>query len=389
MFKNDLLVCGFNTPSNIEDILYNTYNDKSVLDYERKFVDTIKVSDYQVETDDGFVDIINIGKTIYYQKWILKTKHFTLECADNHIVFDENFNETFIKNLKVGDKIWTKNGLEKVKQIFETNENVRMYDLQLDHKSNNRFYTNGILSHNSLWMQNLAVNIADNGGVVLYITLEMSSRKCMKRMGSMRMNIDIDRYDELSKDDVYMKKKLNEVKNTTGTADLFNSKPGKIYVKKYNTSDCTITDIDNYVKKFEERKRLKVNALIVDYIGIMSIEKGFDYSSMLYLKGKHLAEGLRRLADKHKCIVITATQTDKSVWGANDIKLENMPESKAIAESADTVWGIIRNAEMKKNNLYKLKILKFRDGEHHEEQIKFDLNPKTLKCENDTMLGSK
>lgn len=241
----------------------------------------------------------------------------------------------------------------------------------------------------SMWMQNMAVNIANNGGVVVYITLEMASRKCMKRMGAMRLKIPIDDYDTISKDTQFMKKRLNDCINNTGSSDLFNSKPGKIYVKKYNTSDCSITDIDNYIKKLQETKRIKVNAIIIDYIGIMSIEKGYDFSNMLYLKGKHLAEGLRRIADKFKCIVITATQTDKSVWGASDVSLDNIPESKAIAEAADSAWAIIRNPEMKKNNIYFLKILKLRDGEHHEERIKFDFNTKYLSIENDTMVGAK
>ena len=37
----------------------------------------------------------------------------------------------------------------------------------------------------SLWMQNFAVKSADMGYNVLYITLEMSERKVLKRLGSM------------------------------------------------------------------------------------------------------------------------------------------------------------------------------------------------------------
>jgi replicative DNA helicase len=212
----------------------------------------------------------------------------------------------------------------------------------------------------------------------------------MKRLGSMRLKINADEYDEKSKDSVFMKQRLNNLKSqSTSVGNLFDAQPGKIFVKKYNTSDCTITDIDNYVKKFEEIKRIKVGMIIVDYINIMSIEKGFDITNMLYLKGKHLAEGLRRMADKYECAVITATQTDKAVWGASDIKLGDIPESKAIADTADSVWGIIRNPEMKKNNVYRLKILKLRDGEHHEEQVRFDFNIKFLTMENDQLVGVK
>ena len=87
-------------------------------------------------------------------------------------------------------------------------------------------------------------------------------------------------------------------------------------------------------------------------------------------------------------LLITATQTDKAVWGANDIDLKNMPESKAIAETADSVWAIIRNPEMKKNNTYRLKILKLRDGEHKGEQIRFKFNTTHLTMEDDEFVGN-
>jgi replicative DNA helicase len=241
----------------------------------------------------------------------------------------------------------------------------------------------------SMWLHNIAVNAANAGTNVLLITLEMTNRKVMKRLGSMRLKINTNEYDEKSKDTVFMKQRINNLRSQSGVGNLFEAQPGKIFVKKYNTSDCTVTDIDNYVKKFEEVKRIKVGMIIVDYINIMSIEKGFDITNMLYLKGKHLAEGLRRIADKYECAVITATQTDKAVWGASDIKLGDIPESKAIADTSDSVWGIIRNPEMKKNNQYRLKILKLRDGEHHEEQVRFDFNTKFLTMENDQLVGAK
>ena len=358
--------------------------------FDRKFIDTIEIDEWEVETDTGWSDIKAIGKTIEYNEWILKTENLELICADNHIVFDKNMNEVFVKDLKVGDKIITKDGIQQVQLCYNSDKKSNMYDLQLE-DINHRFYTNGILSHNSMWLHNIATNAANNGANVLVITLEMATRKVMKRLGSMRLKINSDEYDEKSKDPVFMKQRINNLKSQSGAGvgNLFDSQPGKIFVKKYNTSDCTVTDIDNYIKKFEEVKRIKVGMVIVDYINIMSIEKGFDITNMLYLKGKHLAEGLRRIGDKYECAVITATQTDKAVWGASDIKLGDIPESKAIADTADSVWGIIRNPEMKKNNVYRLKILKLRDGEHHEENVRFDFNTKFLTMENDVLVGVK
>jgi len=355
----------------------------------KKFIETFDVSDWEIETDTGWSDIKEIGKTIEYDEWVLKTTNNELICADKHIVFDYSMNEKYVENLKVGDKIITKNGLETISEIYKSDKKSNMYDLSLN-DMNHRYYTNDILSHNSMWLQNLTAKLADEGKNIVFVTLEMAKHKVMKRLGSMRFRVDADNYDEISKDSVFIKNKINELKSMSVSNKLFDGgKSGKIFIKKYPTSDCTVTDLENFIKKFEETKKIKIDVMVIDYINLMSIEKGYDLTNMLYLKGKHLAEGLRRLGDKYDICMITATQTDKSVWGANDINLNDIPESKAIAESADCVWAIIRNPQMKKENIYKLKILKLRDGEHHEEQIKFDFNTKYLTMENDILLGSK
>lgn len=239
-----------------------------------------------------------------------------------------------------------------------------------------------------MWLHNIAVNAAEVGKVVCIITIEMTTRKVMKRVGAMRLKIDVNQYDELSKDTTFIKNKINQTKSKNN--GVFNTEsPGKIFVKKFNTGDCNILDIDNYITKLEESRGVKIDMILVDYINIMSVDaSSSDIRNNLYLKGKHLAEGLRYLADKFEMAVITATQLDRAVWGANDVKLNDIPESKAIAETADTVWAIIRTPSMKKENKYKLKILKLRDGEHKEEQIRFDFNTKYLTIENDMIEGA-
>lgn len=358
-----------------------------MLDFERKFIDTIETDEWMVETDTGWSDIKAIGKTIKYQEWFLKTENCELVCADTHIVFDDNMNEIFVKNLKIGDKIQTKNGIEEVLDVHETDEFSNMFDIELNDE-NHRFYTGDILSHNSMWLYNIACNATNQGRNVAIITVEMSQRKVMKRLAAMRFRVNVDEYDELSKDSQFVKNKINQLKNAGN--GLFNTEaPGKIFVKKFNTGDCTIVDIDNFLTKLEESKGIKLDMVVLDYINLMSVSKlQKDISNNLYLKGKHLAEGLRYLADKFNVALITATQVDRSVWGANDIKLQDVPESKAVAETADTFWAIIRNSEQKKHNKYRLKILKLRDGDHKEEVISFDFHPQFLVIENDIMVGN-
>lgn len=117
---------------------------------DKKFIETFDVDDWEVLTDTGWEDIVKVHKTIPYTIWEIHTQSFELKCADKHLVFNEAMFPTYVSELKVGDKIWTENGLEEVISIDIHNEEDNMYDLELGDNSNHRYYTNGILSHNTI-----------------------------------------------------------------------------------------------------------------------------------------------------------------------------------------------------------------------------------------------
>ena len=115
---------------------------------DKKFIKTYNVDDYEVLTDTGWEDIKFLHKTIKYKKYIVYTENFSLECADNHWLFDKNMERIYVKNLSINDEIFTENGFEKIILIEKTNDYENMYDLEL-YEGNRRFYTNGILSSNT------------------------------------------------------------------------------------------------------------------------------------------------------------------------------------------------------------------------------------------------
>ena len=238
----------------------------------------------------------------------------------------------------------------------------------------------------SLWMQNFAVKSADMGHNVLYITLEMSERKVMKRLGAMRLKIPINDYDVVSKDIDLIKKRIAGLSKTDG-GDIFDKKVGKIYAKFWAAGTATVADFDNYIQKLKEKKGIKIDLVIVDYITLVAAPKGSGTDN-LYSKGKVLSEGLRAIGAKYKCPVITGVQVAKDAWNSADITLESVPESKAIAETADTFFAIIRTEEMKRQNLYRFKLLKQRDGDFLKSQIRLNLNSTYLTLENDQFLDT-
>lgn len=116
---------------------------------DEKFIDIVFLKNYEIETDTGFKPIGKIMKTVLYEEWLLKLEDgYELLCADDHIVFDENMEEIFVKNLKINDLVQTENGLKKVLKCYNTEIEENMYDVEVD-SCNHRYYSNGILSHNT------------------------------------------------------------------------------------------------------------------------------------------------------------------------------------------------------------------------------------------------
>ena len=236
----------------------------------------------------------------------------------------------------------------------------------------------------SLCMQNIAVNASLLGYNVVYFTFEMSQRKVMKRLGAMRLKIPINEYDDLSVNKEYMAERIENSKkgNTTGLSGVFENKVGKIFVKFMAAGQANIDLLNSYLANLESKKGLRPDIIIVDYITLMSSKK-----ESLYEKGKELSEGLRAIGAAYNCPVVTATQISKDSWNAANIELDAVPESKAIVETADTVFAVIRTPEMKQRNEFMIKLLKQRDGDFSVSLANYSLNTNYLTLENDCILS--
>ncbi len=115
----------------------------------KKILDSQYIDDYEIETDNGWDPISKIHKTQSYTIWRLELENgMWLEGADNHILFDSYMQEIFIKDLRLEHYIQTKEGLQKIINIVKYPYKVSMYDITVT-SDNHRFYSNGILSHNT------------------------------------------------------------------------------------------------------------------------------------------------------------------------------------------------------------------------------------------------
>lgn len=137
----------------------------------KKFTQSWKLEDYEILTDDGYVDVEYLHETEPYEVYELKLENgYTLKCADNHIVFrminwanNSPFEgtisgykeEIFVKDLTSQDFLLTDDGVIQVSSVINLGYSEKMYDFQLVEGSNKRYYTNGILSHNTEFAKQL------------------------------------------------------------------------------------------------------------------------------------------------------------------------------------------------------------------------------------------
>ena len=116
----------------------------------KKITNSYNIENYEILTDDGFIDVVSLHQTIPYKVYELKLNNgYQIKCADTHIFFDQDFNEIFLNQLVSGNTIKTDDGDNKVDSIIDLGYEEIMYDFELSEGSKRRYYTNGILSHNT------------------------------------------------------------------------------------------------------------------------------------------------------------------------------------------------------------------------------------------------
>ena len=154
----------------LDYIDYHYIRKENLID-NYKTIEEINLDSIEILTDTGFKELSHIMITKTFNIYTIKLENgYELNCADEHIVFDEEFNEIYVKDLPIGNYIQTDNGLQKVISLNHSSTKISMCDTTVN-DDNHRFYSNGILSHNStttaiycLWV--ILFNI-DKQGLIL------------------------------------------------------------------------------------------------------------------------------------------------------------------------------------------------------------------------------
>ncbi|MCS7073613.1 MAG: SDR family NAD(P)-dependent oxidoreductase [Bacteroidia bacterium] len=141
-------------------------------------------------------------------------------------------------------------------------------------------------------------------------------------------------------------------------------------------------ELENWLKKMEEIKKIKFKVIIIDYINILKNWRNPN-SENTYMKIKQIAEDLRAMAMRNDWCVITATQINRSGFNSTDISDINIAESSGLGHTADAMFGIIQDELMYIQKEYLLKLLANRNEGYKNTKKRFIIDYNYMKISED------
>jgi replicative DNA helicase len=215
----------------------------------------------------------------------------------------------------------------------------------------------------SIFLGNVAANVAMQGKTSLIISLEMSEIMYGMRFASNLTKIPMF---ELKNDFNNLKSQLQNIKKR--------NKDAKILIKEFPPSTISPFQIGSYLKKLQQRG-IKVDCLVLDYLNLMDSPKGTN----MYERIKYISEQLRALSYKFNIPVITASQINRSGYNSASPSLDTISEGISLANTADCIFNIWQSDEDKDNGFINMGIAKNRFGPNFGSTIlKIDYSTLTL-----------
>tara|TARA_R110000787_G_scaffold286426_1_gene404825 strand:+ start:1235 stop:2542 length:1308 start_codon:yes stop_codon:yes gene_type:complete len=193
----------------------------------------------------------------------------------------------------------------------------------------------------SIFLGNIAHNIAQEGKNVLLVTLEMSELLYARRICSNVTKIPM--------------KEL--VGNTPAIKEAIKDENGKIFIKEFPPATITVNQLKGFIKKFQEQG-IKLDAIVLDYLNLMHSTIGTNS----YERIKHVTEQVRAMSYLFECPIISATQLNRSGFDQDNPDLATISESIGLAATADVIVSIYQNEEDRELGIIRLGMMKNRYG---------------------------
>jgi archaellum biogenesis ATPase FlaH len=217
----------------------------------------------------------------------------------------------------------------------------------------------------SLFLQNLAINFAQTGLNVLYVSLELSEQLVAMRLDSMMTGMPT-REIFKSIDDVELKVKV--AGKSSGAIQI-----------KYMPSGKTINDLRAYIKEYQVKKGFKPDVVLIDYLDLMMPVNVKVSPSDLFVKDKYVSEEIRNFAMDQKCVCVTASQLNRSAVEEIEFDHSHISGGLSKIQTADNVIGIFTSRAMRERGKYQIQFMKTRSSSAVGQKVDLDYNLDSLR----------
>ena len=215
----------------------------------------------------------------------------------------------------------------------------------------------------SIFLGNIATNIANQGKTVLLVSLEMSEMMYARRLSSNIAKIPMR---DLRMDSVSLKTQIEEHSKENPDS--------KIIIKEFPPSTITPQNLQGYIRELTN-KGIKIDAIVLDYLNLLKSSDGNNS----YEKIKIVTEDIRALSYVFECPIISATQLNRSGYDEENPGLDTISESIGMAATADCIFSIYQDDEDKELGVVKMGMMKNRFGANFgTTAMRIDYNTLTL-----------
>lgn len=186
----------------------------------------------------------------------------------------------------------------------------------------------------TMFLSSLALNYFRQNYNVLYVTLEIREEELLKRMDANLIETNLSEFHTLTKE-IYDKKFKQAISSSRGS----------ITVKEFPAGQCSVNNLRSLLHDLQGKQDIKVDVLVVDYLGLMrsiNLSKGKSNS---YDYQKAITEELRGLCMEKDLVGWTAMQTNRSGVNSEDLDLDKAADSFGIPMTMDYVLSAWRTPE--------------------------------------------
>lgn len=193
----------------------------------------------------------------------------------------------------------------------------------------------------SIFLGNVASNIAAQGKNVLLVTLEMSELLYARRICTHVSKIPMK---EMAVNGASLRAAMTEGE-------------GNVYIKEFPPSTITPNTIKAFAKKFTDQG-IHLDAIVIDYLNLIHSPIGNNS----YERIKNVTEQVRAISYVFNCPIISATQLNRAGFDQDNPDLATISESIGLAATADVIMSIFQNDEDRDLGIIRLGMMKNRYG---------------------------